>query len=365
MNLLNLLVLVTDYPKTNGSVALMYVHIRNKYYLENNINVTVLNFNSKDNYLIDGINVITYETYKSLDEVKYDFLVCHAPNIKNHYKFLRKYEKKFNKIVFFFHGHEVVRLNKIYPVPYDYTKKYYMWKRLGRDLYDTLKLKIWRNYFSKLKYKSHFIFVSNMMYKDFLHWTNIKPSIIKGKYSIIYNSVSKVFEENMYDHQFKKIYDYITIRSNLDSAVYCIDIVISLAKKYIDKKFLIIGEGKYFDYNEKPNNVILIKKCMQHQEMLKYINLSKCALMPTRRDTQGVMSCELATYGIPLITSDINVCYEVFSGFENVKFINNENMNFNLDHIANELIEKLPIRKPTKYYQLNTSGKEIELFKRL
>ena len=37
----NILVLVQDYSDNSGSVALMYVHVRNKYYAKHNINVTV------------------------------------------------------------------------------------------------------------------------------------------------------------------------------------------------------------------------------------------------------------------------------------------------------------------------------------
>ena len=43
-----ILVLVQDYPNNNGGVALMYVHVRNKYYIQHNIDVTVLNFSSVD-----------------------------------------------------------------------------------------------------------------------------------------------------------------------------------------------------------------------------------------------------------------------------------------------------------------------------
>jgi len=32
-----ILVLVQDYPNNNGGVALMYVHVRNKYYIQHNI----------------------------------------------------------------------------------------------------------------------------------------------------------------------------------------------------------------------------------------------------------------------------------------------------------------------------------------
>lgn len=53
----NILVLVQDYPNNEGSVALMYVHVRNKYYIQHGINVTVLNFSTSKNYSIDGIRV--------------------------------------------------------------------------------------------------------------------------------------------------------------------------------------------------------------------------------------------------------------------------------------------------------------------
>ena len=64
-----ILVLVQDYPNNNGGVALMYVHVRNKYYIQHNIDVTVLNFSSVDDYVIDNIRVITENTYKDRKSV--------------------------------------------------------------------------------------------------------------------------------------------------------------------------------------------------------------------------------------------------------------------------------------------------------
>lgn len=108
-----ILVLVQDYPNNNGGVALMYVHVRNKYYIQHNIDVTVLNFSSVDDYVIDNIRVITENTYKEKN-IKYDLVVSHAANIKNHYRFLKKYDNRFEHMIFFFHGHEVVMLNEVY-----------------------------------------------------------------------------------------------------------------------------------------------------------------------------------------------------------------------------------------------------------
>ena len=95
-----ILVLVANYP-TSSSVSLMYVHVRNKYYLQQGMDVTVLNFKTDENYEIDGIKVISLKSYENSSE-RYDTLILHAVNLRNHYRFLRQYEKRFAHLVFFF-----------------------------------------------------------------------------------------------------------------------------------------------------------------------------------------------------------------------------------------------------------------------
>jgi len=56
----SVLVLSADYPDTTGRVPLMYVHTRNKYYIQHNIDVTVLNFHTDYNYVLDGIKVSSF-----------------------------------------------------------------------------------------------------------------------------------------------------------------------------------------------------------------------------------------------------------------------------------------------------------------
>ena len=59
------LVLVQNYPDNSGGISLMYVHVRNKYYVKHGISVTVLSFTAKNDYNIDNIRVITEKTYKN------------------------------------------------------------------------------------------------------------------------------------------------------------------------------------------------------------------------------------------------------------------------------------------------------------
>lgn len=339
MKMKNILVLVQNYPNNNGGVALMYVHVRNKYYSQHNINVTVLNFSSEENYVIDGINVITEKTYIQ-QQKKYDIVVSHAANIRNHYRFLVKNAKDFSRMIFFFHGHEVLKINKVYPKPYDYMKKNSFIKMYAQDIYDNFKLAVWHSYFKKIAYKTDFIFVSNCLYNEFKTFTKLSEDDLHGNVHIINNSVGKVFEDNSYRSDGDKKYDFITIRNNMDSSTYCIDLVCKLAENNPNFSFLIIGKGTFFKNRCKPNNITWIDKYLKHEDILNYVNHARCALMPTRRDTQGVMSCELVTYGIPLITSDLPVCREIFGKIPTVAFMNNDIRNENLSQLYLNLLKK-------------------------
>lgn len=361
---MKILVLATNYPDNHGNVSLYYIHTRNKYYKSKGIDVNVVNFSSQENYLIDGIPVYTLEEFKKNHiSDKIDILVCHSPNIRNHYLFLKKYEYLFKKIVFFFHGHEVLRCSKVYPKPYSYVKKECIINRTVKDCYDMFKLKVWRNNLVRLSKKSWFVFVSEWMYDEFIKWVKIDPKIIDDKKRIIYNSIGSEFEIENYDRSSNKVYDFITIRSFLDGSKYCIDVIHKIALNNPQYTFCIAGKGDYFKINKKPENIILIDKYLNHGEIKDLLNKSNYALLPTRTDSQGVMACEIATFGIPLITSDIDVCKEVFSEFENVAYIKNEDEKIYIDPIIKNL--KYGINKNNKYFPDNTSGKEVELYKKI
>lgn len=357
----NVLVLVEDYP-TSTSQSLMYVHERNKSYLNYDINVDVLNFRANENYVYENVNVITYDEYKN-ENKKYDILICHAANIKHHYVFLKKYSKDFNKIIFFYHGHEIVKINENYPKDYSW-KKTSKIKYLLRSIYDNMKLFLWKKQLKKVINKSYLIFVSRWLYERFLYYVHINPKLLFNKVSIINNSVGKIFQTENYDFKSEKKYDFITIRgSALDNSEKGIDVVYNLAKANPKMKFLIIGKGKFFEYNKMLENITLISESLTHDKMIKYLNKSRCALMPTKHDTQGVMTCEIATFGIPTITSNIEVCKEIFSEFENVSLIDNDNDNIDLKKVLSDLENKIPYKKNYKYFFDNTVAKEIEIIK--
>lgn len=355
-----LLVLAADYPK-DDKIALMYIHTRNLYYKKDGIDLEVLNFSTDEDYTYEGIKVICLKSY--IDNANlYNIAVSHASNIRNHYRFLKKYENNFEKIIFFYHGHEVLKINKVYSKPYSYAKKSFVKKQM-QNLYDDYKLFAWRKYLPKLLNKSHLIFVSKWMKDEFDK--SVKLTCLEDKdFSIVYNCVDEYFEKNSWDKESKKEYDFITIRSYLDGSKYSVDQIIKLAEKYPQYKFCIIGRGQIFEHFGKPENITHIDKFLTHKKMIAYLNSSKVALMPTRTDAQGLMACEMATFGMPLITSKIPVCYEIFSEFENVGYIKDEN-DVNFVKLYEKLTKLHSKNKNEKYFYKNTVEKEIELIKKL
>lgn len=357
-----ILVAVADYPDNNDKVTLMYVHNRNIFYKNYGYSVTVLNFNTHYNYIIDEINVISYKTYKK-NKSNYDILICHAANIRNHYYFLKRFEKYFKHIVFFYHGHEVLKVNRVYSKPYPYVNKSKIKIKLI-DIYDNIKLILWKKYLPKIAKKSDFIFVSKWMLNQFLLNINMDLKEIKNNDNvhITYNGIGKIFEKESYDDKSDKEFDFITIRSNLDGSKYCIDVVNQLAKNTPECKFLLIGKGNFFNHYRKSDNLIWIDTTLQHKQIIEYLNKSRFALMPTRTDAQGLMMCEMAAFGIPVITSDIEVCHEIFENFKNVWFIDNEDKDLNLKNFINI---KSNCIKDSRYFFKKTIIREIEILNKL
>lgn len=362
---MRILVLAADYPRTDGSVALYYIHTRNLYYKSCGADVRVLNFASAEDYVIQDIPVYTLKTYDSMRNEPFDILLSHAPNIRNHYRFLRKYGDLFSKIVFFFHGHEVLRCSRVYPKPYDYCPQAKWLSRVGRELYDTVKLRIWRTTFNRLAHKSWFVFVSEWMYQEFLRWVRPNACLIEDRMSIIYNSIGSEFEKSSFNWDCAKDFDFVTIRNNLDSSKYCIDVVTHLAATNKQYRFCVVGRGDYFRFHRKPDNLTLVERYLNHKQICELLNKSKCALLPTRADAQGVMACEIASFGMPLITSDLPICREVFAGFGNVAFISNEESSRNLAPILESLISAGPQPRNRRFFAENTVAKEFSLIKTL
>lgn len=356
------LVLASDYPNPDGGISCMYIHARNRYYVANEIDITVLNFSSVHGYEYDGVKVLSlaeYEQHQS--QYAGSILVLHAANLRNHYRFLQKFGMLFERKIFFFHGHEVLRTSKVYPKAFDYVQQARISQKAIRYFYDTVKLSLWHSYLWKNRKTIHCIFVSQWMAEQFTRFVKVPLKDIP--HSIIPNSIGHPFEAVTFPYGTLKKYDFITIRSFYDQSKYCVDIVAEMARQNSDLQFLLIGKGSYFDHYQKPDNLTIEPLYLSPDEILEKLILAKCALMPTRCDAQGVMACEMASIGMPLITSNIDVCHEVFHTFKNVAYIDNEAQGRILKDTYNSLLANEPYEANKLYSAESTIALEVSMLK--
>lgn len=356
---MKVLVCSASYPTEEGGRAMYYVHSRNLYYRKEDIEVVVINFSTNRSYYLDGIRVLSFSEYKKFP-VKADLLICHAPNLRNHFVFLKKYGDLYPKKMLIFHGHEILHLNKYYPMPYAFVKENRL-KQIMQFIYDTIKIFIWKRYIIKNESRLRMIFVSNWLRDQFYKEFKIDSHRLSNTY-VISNSVGEFFSENNYEEEDIK-YDFLTIRNYLDVSKYCIDIVYNLAINNPDYKFCVIGKGDFFKYYECPSNIVFINKELSHEDMRSYMNSSRFALLPTREDTQGLMACEFATYGMRLITSNIDVCQEVFSDCPNAILVSNDNIDLKSVICEFDKMDGKKDEKWNRFMPSNTIYKEIQCIK--
>ncbi len=71
----------------------------------------------------------------------------------------------------------------------------------------------------------------------------------------------------------------------MDLSVYCFDLITKLAQDNPWQIFLVIGKDEWFLYHEQLENLSLNNMMLDHETLIRYINKSRFALMPTRQDS--------------------------------------------------------------------------------
>ena len=355
---MKVLELVEGYPTPQKSLD-VFSHVRSLEYKKQGIDVTVIKFGIHEAYMLDGIRVLPLSSYQGKRN-EYDCLICHASNIRHHYAFLKKHADDFPHIIFLFLGHETLNMGEVYPPPYPYART--SAQKMIRKFYDPFKLSIWHRYLPKIAPKASFVFVSDTYRKLSLHYLKLTSKDLMNHDHVICNGVDDLFFRKAYGASAPRKYDFITIRSRMDESTYAIDFVNFLAKSHPDMKFLLIGYGTYFDHYEKAANLTFLNKVLKHEEVPSWLDQARCGLMPSRHDSQGVMSCEIATYGMPLLVSDIPVCREIFRPFPNAAYLENDR-DADLAGILKHLESGLPYAKTDAYSPANTTGREIGLIR--
>src|SRR5690554_6935540 len=162
----------------------------------------------------------------------------------------------------------------------------------------------------KKKVKS--IFVSNWMKAEGLKCLGLSENSFD--HVIVNNPINYAFYHKSYSPEINPLADFVTIRP-LKGSKYAVDLVVDFAINNLDKTFHIYGRGAMFDHIEKPSNVTVFDEFIEQKNIPSLLDRYGAAIMPTRLDAQGVMMCEMASYGIPIIVSDLPVCHEMLDEF--------------------------------------------------
>lgn len=355
---MKILVLCENYSSVGAVYRMAWVHTRNIEYSKNGHDITVLNFNSVDDYIYEGIKVKTKKTvgYNLKD---FDLILSHAPNIKSHFFFLLR--AKFRKIIFFFHGHEILYTEIDYPETYSYNKKSVLKKYL-RNTYDFLKIKLirWLSH-SFLKEKAYFVFVSDWMKDQYEKNTGVSLNV--NSFSCIPNPVWHEFVARSHSPELDSSRLKVLTLRKLDESKYAVDIVLEVARANPDIDFYVYGKGSFFEHYQKPVNVHHESKLIEQKNLATFLNGFHLALLPTRYDSQGVLGCEIATYGMPLISSKIPVIEEMLNRFPHVYLMDNSNPRIiNIETVYDDL--KNNIQRNNYFSPVNTVSKELQAFER-
>lgn len=354
---MRILILVEAYPREGSSIS-AFVHTRVKNYLKSGFDVSVLSFSTPASYRYEGVLVQSKNDLKDIES--YDVVVAHAPNVRNHFRYIFLHLKRIKSLVLCIHGHEVLRRSRYYPRPYSFQKRSKLLDGI-RCGYDFVKCILLKTFFKRLMQKKNakIVFVSNWMYEQTKTSLNMSDDDFFGQYCIIPNPVNEVFVNSSYIPESEIDADFITIRAP-DIPKYGVDLLVRTCIRHPQYTFALYGNGNYFKYNVKPDNLKHYNFSLKQGEILKVLKKYRYAFMPTKLDAQGVMACEIAVTGMRLVSSAHDGCIEFLKDLKNVAFVNNDDID--LDKAIVSLEESVPEDLVRKLHPTEITKVETELF---
>lgn len=318
---MKILILAEAYPSAAHPYAMGFVHARAKHQLAAGHEVAVLSFSAAGPYSHEGIRVFTESDLR--DVAPFDIVHAHAPNLRNHLRWLRRHSGM--PLLMFVHGHELLHTRRYYPRPYPF--QHSLRERFvfaSQAFYDPIKLRALKRFCaarSRRLQRFGFVFVSEWMRREALacnHW--LVDGLAEVPSEVIPNGVHSVFLQRSYLQANQTLADVVCIRP-FDNPKYAIDELVGWAVRAPQLSFHVYGKGRYFEHCPPPPNMQVFRRFIEQKDIPDLLDRYRAAAMPTRLDSQGVMACEMATYGIPLITSDLDVPRQMLQGFGNVRFV--------------------------------------------
>lgn len=329
---MRLLVLSEAYP-TAERPALVYVHTRNLSYVKAGVTPVVCCFEARQPYRFDGIEVIDPATaVERLRAESVDVIAAHAPNLRHHIRWMHAHRSSWQRALLFFHGHECLRTRAYYPPPFPGMGG--RRQQVLQAAYDEVKLPVLTFFLRRwlAEGRCDLVFVSNWFHAEFEKAVKLDRRLLDGHSHVIPNGINPGILAGRHDPAAPRA-TAATIRQ-FDEPKYGIDVTIEIARRNPGAAVHVLGKGRYLTVHPPPPNVQLAGGFAAPRDLPATLDRYSCAVLPTRFDTQGVLACEVAAYGMPLVTSDIAICREVLEGFDGVHLVDNDDPEVDLLAIA-------------------------------
>lgn len=89
-----ILVLCSGYPSKENLYNCSWAHTRNRYYVNNGLDVDVYRTDTGESYQIDGVKLIDRQALANNLKLEiYDLIISHSPNIRKHIPIILKSKK--------------------------------------------------------------------------------------------------------------------------------------------------------------------------------------------------------------------------------------------------------------------------------
>ena len=311
------LLLTPGYPSISDRYLCGFVHTRMKAYLEEKKSIAVLfvtDCNETTIYTYEDVRVIKLN-YNKLRELlmryRFDRIMIHFFNDR-FASTLDGIDFRNTKLYFYCHGAETL---------------YYDWEKLMRGYFSQKPVidEGMKNWFAeKDRWIKKYNEYKNGKWIFVTPWTKKRSEeLLKIKYKN-YDIIPCLGDENIFqfqekDPELRKKIFIIRKFHNINS--YSIDtdvrVILELSKRsfFNDLEFDIYGDGPLHEMLLAPvrqfSNVHIHQKFLTHTEIAQMHREHGIGLFATRFDSQAVSSCEAASSGCVVISSDIpGVCQE-------------------------------------------------------
>lgn len=330
---MRILILTTSYPTPDKIYQQAFVRARVRGYHERGHQVRVLSFSTRDHYELDGVSVDPQKSWAGRDlREHFDLIASHAPNLRSHLFFLHRHRHALPPVAFTFHGHETLVIHRRYPPPYPWRRsRWFIVRRALQNIYDQIKLKTLRTVIERLRHQKKvlLIYVSHAFRTMALADLEVPNSTWDDISRVIPNPVGIAFSNA--HHQASELRgDFLTIRP-LDVSKMAVDLVVECARQNPAHTFHLYGEGEALRHLTTPPNIVHFPGFIENDEIPELLNRYRAALMPSRCDAQGVMMCEMAVTGMPVVGSDIAAHREALREFPRTAFLDNSAPRFDAE----------------------------------